>query len=137
MSTGEKHQWTALHLASCNGHVEVVKVLLAHPDISVNCKNDYGATPLSLGCWGGHVPVVELLLKDPRVDVAVGDDNGRTPLWEVSSVGKYEVVEWLLASGRDLGDMNAKENGMAKNTPPWKLQERTRRVKLCLCLKDS
>ena len=31
-------QWTALHSASFNGHVEVVKLFLAHPDINVKLK---------------------------------------------------------------------------------------------------
>ena len=44
-----------LHAASINGHVEVVKLLLAHPDIDVNLKYEYGETPFSKGCQNGHV----------------------------------------------------------------------------------
>ena len=55
--------------------------------------------------------VVELLLKDPRVDVTQDDNSGCTPpLWHASRKGKHEVIEWLIASGRDLGDIeNNKE----------------------------
>ena len=101
----ENHQWTPLHVASYKGCVEVVKLLLAHPNINVNLKNANGQTPFSLGCVGGHVPIVRLLLKDPRVDITLDDKDGRTPLWWASRNGRHEVVEWLIASGRDLGDV--------------------------------
>ena len=44
-----EHQMTPLHTASCNGHDEVVKLLLAHPMIQVNVKSGDGGTPLCLG----------------------------------------------------------------------------------------
>jgi len=47
-----------------------------------------------------------VLLKDPRVDVALADEDRCTPLWCASYCGHFEVVEWLIASGRDLGDVN-------------------------------
>ena len=78
------HESTALHWASRWGHAEVVKVLLAHPAISVNVKNNFGETPFIFGCENGHVSVVQLLLKDPRVDVTLADSKGRTPLWWAS-----------------------------------------------------
>jgi len=95
--------------ASSNGHVEVVKLLLAHPDINVNVRNEGGQTPISLGCERGHVSVVRVLLKDPRVNVTLGEYNGCTPLWWASWKGYHEVIEWLIASGRDLGDIENKK----------------------------
>ena len=53
-------QWTALHAASEFGHVEVVKLLLAHPNISVNLKTNNGLTSLSVGCSFGRVSTVRL-----------------------------------------------------------------------------
>ena len=38
-------RWTALHAASYHGHDEVVKLLLAHPDINVNAMSQHGQTP--------------------------------------------------------------------------------------------
>ena len=32
-----------------------------------------------------------------------------TPLWWASSYGYCEVIEWLIASGRDLGDIESKK----------------------------
>jgi len=99
----------ALHIASFNGHVEVVKLLLAHPDINVNFKDYDGFTPFAAGCVDGELSVVQLLLKDPRVDVTLDDHRGRTPLWHASDGGNYEMVEWFIASGRDLGDIKTKK----------------------------
>jgi len=131
---------TALHTASINGHVEVVKLLLAHPNVNVNLKTDDGQTLLSKGIDIGKVSIVAVLLKDPRVKVTLDDSRGCTPLWRASREGKHEMIGCLIASGRDLGDvksMKAKTGMMAKTFQLLKLQERTARLKLCLCLKDS
>jgi hypothetical protein len=100
-----ENQWTALHRASHNGHVEVVKVLLTHPHININCKDKYGSTPLSYGCMNDRDSVVRVLLKDPRVDITMVDDDGCTPLWHAACEGHNNIIEWLIASGRDLGDI--------------------------------
>ena len=105
----DNYQWTPLHAASRYGHVEVVKLLLAHPNINVNLKSSSGQTPLSKGCQCGQVSVVGVLLKDPRVDVTLDDNSERSPLWQASLKGKHEVIEWLIASGRDLGDVKNKK----------------------------
>jgi len=55
------------------------------------------------------VSVVRLLLKDPRVDVTLDDNTGRTPLWWASLYESHKVIEWLIASGRDLGDIENKK----------------------------
>jgi len=91
----EETQWTLLHIASRYGHVEVVRLLLAHPDINVNLMNIDGQTPFSRGCLHGHVSIVQVMLKDPRIDVTLDDNYGRTPLWYASRHGKHEVIEWF------------------------------------------
>jgi len=50
---GDWRQFTALHWAANNGHAEVVKLLLAHPDISVNVTDSDGFTPF-FTCLSGR-----------------------------------------------------------------------------------
>ena len=104
----DRDGWTELHHAVYSSPLEDVKVLLAFPGITVNARTNTGSTPFAISCLKGRVPVVQLFLKDSRVDVTLADDSGCTPLWMSSYFGILEVVEWLIASGRDLGDLNKK-----------------------------
>ena len=109
VNTSDYH-YTALHRAALNNHVEVVKLLLAHPDINVNVQSVYGYTPFSYSCGSANtILVAQVLLKDPRVDVTLDDNNGQTPLWFACRNGFREMVERLIASGRDLGDIKNKK----------------------------
>jgi len=98
--------WTPLHWASRNGRHQVVKLLLAHPAINANIQTTSGQTPLLYCCMNGKVSVVPLLLNDPQIDVSLAERSGCTPLWYAAYNGHCEVIEWLIASGRDLGDLN-------------------------------
>ena len=64
--------------------------------------------PLLIGCLFGKYSVVHLLLQDPRVDAALADNEGRTPLWQAACSQDTRIVEWLIASGKDLGDVNTR-----------------------------
>ena len=102
-------QWSGLHAASFYGHAEAVKLLLAHANIEVNLKDWRRQTPFSFGCVIGHVSVVEVQLQDPRVDITLDDKDGCSPLWHAALCGGYQVIEWLISSGRNLGDIKNKK----------------------------
>ena len=108
MNWRDPKRWCALHHACSKGHIGVVKLLLAHPAIKVNLKVKNGGSPLSYACQFERVLVVRELSMDSRVDISLADEGNRTPLWWASWKGQYLVVEWLMASGRDLGDLNLK-----------------------------
>lgn len=69
---------TALHMASANGHTDVMRMLL---DAGANTehRNDSGNTPLHWACVGGHAEAVRLLLRHGG-DPSSLNHAERTPL---------------------------------------------------------
>jgi ankyrin repeat protein len=61
--------FTALFLASQQGHVVVVRLLLARQDVEVNKSKADGSTALMVASQNGHVEVVRLLLARQDVEV--------------------------------------------------------------------
>jgi ankyrin repeat protein len=53
---------TPLYLTSYNGQTDIVKLLLAHPDIQVNQAHKNGVTPLHAAIIFGHIEMIKLLL---------------------------------------------------------------------------
>ncbi len=62
VNQADNEGFTALGIASKNGHIEVVKLLLAVEGIAVNQADNYGWTPLISAAARGHDKVCELLL---------------------------------------------------------------------------
>jgi ankyrin repeat protein len=60
---------TALIMASQDGHVEVVRLLLARQDVELNQAFARGGTALMLASQNGHLDVVRLLLSREGVEV--------------------------------------------------------------------
>ncbi|KAJ9441384.1 hypothetical protein DIPPA_31978 [Diplonema papillatum] len=88
---------TALHIASRNGHSEVVKELIA-AGAKVDVQDNDGWTALSEASSNGHSEVVkELIAAGAKVDVQ--NDDGQTALHFASYLGHSEVVKELIAAG--------------------------------------
>jgi ankyrin repeat protein len=95
--------WTAFYCACYRGHVDIVQVLMAHPDIDINQKGHIGRTPFFMACNNGHSSIVRMFLNDSRL-ITINDRNdfGYTPLSEAVCCGKLEVIKWMISSGREL-----------------------------------
>ena len=59
----------SLHRDCRFGHLQIVQVLLKHPQIDVNLANAGGGTAVNLAGQEGHVEVVKLLTADIRIEV--------------------------------------------------------------------
>jgi hypothetical protein len=95
---GMYKSWTPLMIASCNGHVEIVKHCLQFHSIGVNLKNKDGNTALHLAILENNIKIIALLLEH-KADVLIQNNNGRTPLHWVSLKLKSSILnhEFLLA----------------------------------------
>jgi uncharacterized protein len=69
---------TALMLASENGHINAMKLLIAKGS-DVNIKNNYGSTALMFASQNGHFDAMELLISAGS-DVNIMNNYGWTAL---------------------------------------------------------
>ena len=83
------YETTALMLASCSGHYEIVKILLKEGH-DLNVLSGDGTTALQLATYKGHYTVTELLL-DNNADPNLADYEGCTPLMIASQNGHYKI----------------------------------------------
>lgn len=91
---GTKGDCTPLMEAASAGHVDIVKLLLAH-GADVNAESSSGHTPLMWACAQGHEAVVTALLEG-GAKVEAHNENGHTPLMEAASAGHVGVAKvWM------------------------------------------
>lgn len=86
---------TVLSQSAYNGHLEVVKFLVANGASIEPDNNSY--SPLHDAAARGHVEVVKFLV-DAGADINALY-NGLTPLMEAARTGQLEVVRWLIEVG--------------------------------------
>ena len=92
---------TALHAAARNGHVEVLKVLLAREDFTeLNAKNEKGSTALHWAAENGHVEVLKVLLaREDFTELSAKDEYGNTVLHYAARNGHVEVRRFISFEG--------------------------------------
>ena len=89
---------TALMLASSEGHLEMVKLLVEN-------GADY-TNALRLASREGHLEIVKLLIEN-GANINAKDNDGETALMGASYNGHLEVVKYLIENG---ADVNIKDN---------------------------
>lgn len=60
---------SALYIACCEGHADIVRILVHSKQFDVNQRNYKGYSPLYAACHKNYPDIVEMLLMDPRTDV--------------------------------------------------------------------
>ena len=92
---------TALHLASANGFIGVVKYLVNELHCDIDPKNKSLSTPLSWAAFNGQKNVVEFLL-EKGADFNCKNINGKKPSELAYDSGFYDVSDILLTKENEL-----------------------------------
>jgi ankyrin repeat protein len=74
---------------------EAVEVLLDHPDIRPNDRNEDGKSPLAIAVELGEEEIVRLLLQHPAIKINSADHAGQTPLSRAKALGRDDLVQLL------------------------------------------
>jgi ankyrin repeat protein len=88
-------KWTALHWASRNGHLPVVRFLVHGGQANVELKTSRGWTALHWASTTGQLAVVRILVLECGADTAAKTNSGSTPLHLAQQNGQPEVVTFL------------------------------------------
>ena len=59
----QNDDWTGLHLATRNGHANIVEYLIENGLADANAADGNGKTSLHFACCSGHYDIVQLLVK--------------------------------------------------------------------------
>ena len=113
INTGDFLGCTPLAWAACNGHEQVMKILLGREEVNPDKPDNYGRTPLSYAASAGHEWAVKILLGREDVNPNKPDSRGQTPLFGASRNGHEGVVKILL--GHD--DVNPEKPDVYGQTP--------------------
>lgn len=109
----DRHGQSVLHAAasSSTAHnreakLEILKTLLALPQIKVDQRNSDSETPLQLAVLGKSPEIVAALLK-AKANPNTKDQRGRSPLRRAAINGEVEIIDLLLKAG---AQVNATDN---------------------------
>ena len=97
VSAKDKVGSTPLNVASYNGHVDIVKILIDN-GADVNPKRNDGFTPLHYATVKGHVDVARVLI-DNGANVNAMNSSGWTPLGIAKFRNEDSIVELLENAG--------------------------------------
>ena len=91
------HRSPSLMIASYFGHDRVVQFLLAHTDVQINVRSEFGWTALTMAAYEGHESIVKLLLDHKEVEVNAQGVVDETALIGAAEGGHESIVKLLLA----------------------------------------
>lgn len=90
---------TALHSAISTGQIEIIQMLLAHPDIKVNKGKTI--TPLVFAIHKTNINIIDLLLQHPRIDINYESTACRSPLHCAFDLKQFAIIDKLLQHNAD------------------------------------
>ena len=98
---------TILHIAACEGHLQILEYLIEKQKADVNMKGFLEKTPLHYACEKGDLEVTKYLVSK-KADLNAKDIyNEYTPLHCASLYGHGKIVKFLLENGANINEVDA------------------------------
>jgi Ankyrin repeats (3 copies)/Ankyrin repeat len=95
----DKKVYTALHCASYNGYLDLVRFLVESDYLYAEAKNRYGLTALHCASRKDHLVVVQYLIEAQHVSADTRCKNGWTALHFACHEGFLHTVRYLIEEG--------------------------------------
>ena len=92
--------FTPFGIATCNGHLNVVKILAPFIGDLNASQSPGGMTPIAIAAMNGHLEVIRFLSQ--FVDPTALDINGRHPIFIAIMAGQPEAVKLLAYLSKNL-----------------------------------
>ncbi|CAM9191235.1 unnamed protein product [Ectocarpus fasciculatus] len=100
VNQGDKAGYTPLMMATIDGHLRVVRILLNH-GANTSIVNDVGRDALLTSAAVGHSAVTKILAK-AGANLEAADFSGATPLHLAAKCGNSEVMRVLIEAGAEV-----------------------------------
>lgn len=108
-----RNGYDAFHVASKQGHLEVVKVLMeAIPELSMTVDQT-NTTALHTAAVHGHIEVVSFLLENGCSLVSIARNNAKTALHSAARKGHLDVIKALLRKEPEIATRTDKKGQTA------------------------
>lgn len=122
MAAKDEGKSTCLHMATGNGHQEIIKVLVAHfadrtkeeKQAYLDAPNEFGNTAVHWAAGQGHLDVVKYLVAE-GASPALANDKNYVPLDLAGLNEKHDVVDYFLSQMEKMETGNGDE-GLQKAT---------------------
>ena len=88
-------QWSALHFASNNGHLEIIKEIVKDQSVEIDALSQIMRTPLHCACIRGFTMIARELVQN-GANPNARDFDESTPLHCASEQGFIETITYLI-----------------------------------------
>ena len=93
---GDFDGYTALHIASAFGHLDIVQYLCEVQDFNPEERDDvFCLAPIHVACMFEQLPIIRYFCEVQDVDPNIATSIGETPLHCASRVGSLPIVQYL------------------------------------------
>ena len=117
--TASRNSYGALGYAGIGGHLEIMKLLIAHK-ADVNRRARFMKTPLNVTAGSSHIASAKLLLAN-GAEVSLANGNGAFVTHESAFWGQPEMLEFLLTEAKVDPNLRSKNGQTALHYAMWNM----------------